>query len=526
MIRMDYMKKISVIIAAYNAEEYLSETLDSIFLQTMNDSEYEVIIINDGSSDSTLDILNSYKQTYSNLIIIDKENGGPSSARNAGLDIAKGEYVFFFDADDILEGDALSTMYETASEKQSDLLIGKYDIFNRHTTIEIHNLDDLIELEEIDKYNTDILWTFSLSNKLFRRDLIERFNLRLPPVSYSEDGAFLTQFLYRSSKIVGLDYIIFHYRRYDDMNSITASISPSKIRDYITAHQMILASAEESFLRDYPEYNTIEEAREQNSDIHNYLNTIIQKQLQIMLNQFYIQFWSLDSDTVQLLVDEINNKLKILDMRVISTLSLSFPEFSLYDIKASQEDVLKNAFFTAVLYGDLANKDNFIKSLDSLEKQNLIFMKIVVPSSMKTDIEKEGMLQGNLFFEDSNSKEELFASALNNTQTPYITFCDAEITYATGIFRFAYRQLIKHQYDFISEGIYHKEYEQPQPLLLSKIAYTVGDRTRKVTVYYIVNKKSKGGYLYSFLILREEIRTRNLMTITSFLKNRHHHGYS
>ena len=107
---------------------------------------------------------------------------------------------------------------------------------------------------------------------------------------------------------------------------------------------MILASAEESFLRDYPEYNTIEEAREQNSDIHNYLNTIIQKQLQIMLNQFYIQFWSLDSDTVQLLVDEINNKLKILDMRVISTLSLSFPEFSLYDIKASQEDVLKNAF--------------------------------------------------------------------------------------------------------------------------------------------------------------------------------------
>ena len=57
------MKKISVIIAAYNAEEYLSETLDSIFLQTMNDSEYEVIIINDGSSDSTLDILNSYKQT-------------------------------------------------------------------------------------------------------------------------------------------------------------------------------------------------------------------------------------------------------------------------------------------------------------------------------------------------------------------------------------------------------------------------------------------------------------------------------
>lgn len=469
---MENMKKISVIIAAYNAEEYLSETMDSIFLQTMDNSDYEVIVVNDGSSDNTLSILNSYKANYSNLTIIDKENGGPSFARNAGLDIAKGEYIFFFDADDILELDALTSMYDAASEKQADLLIGKYDIFNRHTTIEIHNLDDLIELEEIEKYNTDILWTFSLSNKLFKRSLIEEYNLRLPPISYSEDGAFLTQFLYRCSKIIGLDYIIFHYRRYDDMDSITASISPSKIKDYITAHQMILHSAEESFLRDYPEYNSIDDAREQNPDIHNYLNTIIQKQLQIMLNQFYIQFWSLDSNTIQLLVDEINNKLKILDMKVISTLSLSFPEFSLYDIKSSKEDVLKNAFFTAALYGDRTNKDNFMKSLDSLIKQNLIFMKIVVPVSMKADIEKEGLLQDNLFFEDSNSKEELFATTLNNAQTPYITFCDAEITYAAGSFRLAYRQLMKQQYDFISEGIYHKEYDNPQPLLFSKIAST------------------------------------------------------
>ena len=153
------MKKISVIIAAYNAEEYLSETMDSIFLQTMDNSEYEVIVINDGSSDNTLSILNSYKKNYPNLIIIDKENGGPSSARNAGLDIAQGEYVFFFDADDLLEPEALSTMYDTISEKHSDLLIGKYDIFNRHTTIEIHNLDNFCLLY------TSIILYLSVVNK-------------------------------------------------------------------------------------------------------------------------------------------------------------------------------------------------------------------------------------------------------------------------------------------------------------------------------------------------------------------------
>lgn len=459
-----------MIIAAYNAEEYLSETLDSIFSQTMDNSEYEVIVVNDGSSDSTLDILNSYKKNYSNLTVIDKENGGPSSARNSGLDIAKGEYIFFFDADDILEVDALTLMYNTASENNADLLIGKYDIFNRHTTIQIHNLDALIELEEIDKYNTDILWTFSLSNKLFKRSLIEKYNLRLPPISYSEDGAFLVQFLYRTSKIAGLDYIIFHYRRYDDMGSITASISPAKIKDYITAHQLILKAAEESFLRDYPHYHSIEEARIKNPEIHTYLNTIIRKELQIMLNQFYIQFWSLNKDTVQLLVDEINDKLKILDIKTVSTLILSFPEFSLYDIKTSRDDVLSDALFTTVLFGDDSNKDNFLKSLDSLEKQNLIFMKIVVPYSMQQTITEEGLLQENLFFEDVNTKEQLFAAASEHATTPYIAFCDAEITYTTGVFRFAYRQLLKQQYDFICEGIYHKEYEQPQPLLLSRIS--------------------------------------------------------
>lgn len=465
------MTKISVIIAAYNAEQYLSETLDSIFLQTLDNAEYEVIVVNDGSTDNTLDILNSYKKKYSNLTIIDKKNGGPSSARNSGLDIAKGEYVFFFDADDILEGDALASMYNTCSEANADLLIGKYDIFNRHTIIEIHSLDDLIEQKEIDKYNTDILWTFSLSNKLFKRGIIEKYQLRLPPISYSEDGAFFVQFLYRSTKIVGLDSIIFHYRRYEDAGSITASISPQKIHDYITAHQLILSAAQESFLRDYPKYSSIEEARTNNTDIHNYLNTIIQKELQIILNQFYIQFWSLDQKTIQMLIDEVQDKMKTLDMRTISLLDSSFPEFSLYNLQASPKEILKNAIFTAVLYGDIKNKELFIQSLDSLEKQNLIFIKIIVPSSMKKTIEDEGLMQENLFFEQASSKQELFSSVLNKASTPYITFCDAEITYATGAFRFAYRQLIK-QYDFIIQGIYHKEYEQPQPLLFSNISAT------------------------------------------------------
>lgn len=468
---MKNMRKISVIIAAYNAEKFLSETLDSIFLQTMDCSEYEVIVINDGSSDTTLDILNSYKEHYSNLIIIDKENGGPSSARNTGLDIARGEYIFFFDADDILESDALSSMYNTASSRNADLLIGKYDIFNHHTTIEVHTLDTLVTLEEIDKYNIDILWTFALWNKLFRRSLIEKYNLRFAPVSYSEDGVFVLEYLYHCNKVTGLDQIITHYRRFNNAGSITSFISPAKFSDYITAHQMMFSSAQESFLRDYPEYTSIEDARKQNPDIHNYLNTIIQKELQIILNQFYIQLWKLDSSTIKILVSEIQNLLQTLDVRTLSLLSSSFPEFSLYDIKSTKEEVLESSLFTAVLYGDSTSTENFLKTLESLENQNLIFIKIVVPYHMKKDVEKAGLIQDNIFFKDCTSKENLFTMCLQQADTPYITFCDTKITYGVNAFRLAFRHFL-YQYDFIVEGIYHKKYSEAQPLLLSRISAT------------------------------------------------------
>ena len=107
-------------------------------------------------------------------------------------------------------------MFTRAVTKSADLVIGTYDVLNTYKLSAVHTLDNLVTLDDIDKYNTDILWTFSLSNKLFKRELIEKYTLRFPDISYSEDGAFLVQFLYRSSMITGLNQVIFHYRRYNE----------------------------------------------------------------------------------------------------------------------------------------------------------------------------------------------------------------------------------------------------------------------------------------------------------------------
>ena len=162
--------KVSVIVAAYNAEKYVTETMESLANQSIDD--YEIIVVNDGSKDHTIDILRDYESRYdNNITVVDKENGGPSSARNRP-DWIWQRYVYFFDADDVLELD-IKALYERAKEKRADLVIAKYDIFNRFQTFAVNGINDLVQMEKIDKYEPQILWTFSLCNKLFKRSIID-----------------------------------------------------------------------------------------------------------------------------------------------------------------------------------------------------------------------------------------------------------------------------------------------------------------------------------------------------------------
>ena len=517
--------KISVIIPAYNSEKYLAKTLDSVVSQTLPLSEYEIIIVNDGSSDHTKDILNKYSNLYSNIIIINKENGGPSSARNAGLDIAQGEYIYFFDADDLLINTALENLFSRVQEENADLVIGKYSILNTYKLSPVHTLDDLVCLDTIDKYNTDILFTFSLSNKLFRHALIEKYSLRLPSISYSEDGAFLVQFLYRCSKITGLDQVIFHYRRYneEDAQSITASVSKAKIRDYITAHEMIISCAKESLLHDFPEYATIENAIAENDMIRNYLNLIIQKELLILLNRFYAKFWSLDESTVKYLVSQINDKLKLLNMKGICELKANLPELPLTNLSASSEAMLNHSAFTAVLYGEIESPDEFLRCLKSLTEQNMVFIKIIVPSSMKSLIQDRQLYQKNILFIDCASKKELFNKTLEEASTPYIVFCDEKIVYSTGAFRRMNKLFSRLYVDFVTEAIYHKNYGSLQPLIYSHIAADFLTSNQYDTLC-LGMEATLANKFFSVSFLRNQNINFNL-DIIDFLDKCYHTGY-
>lgn len=461
--------KISVIIAAYNAEKYLAETLDSIVNQTIDN--YEILVVNDGSTDGTMDILRAYEKEYAHLKVIDKENGGPSSARNTALAVANGEYVYFLDADDIVELDALLSLYDRAKEQNAELVIAKYDIFNQYRTFAVNDLNELVKLDVIEKYDDRILWTFSLWNKLFRRSVIISCGLCFPPISYSEDGAFTMNFVYQASRITGLDKVILHYRRMADQeaDSITASISQDKIRDYIEAHRLIVQAANKSILEDYPEYSSIEQAKEHDEEIHKYIQTISRKEIQILLDHFYGKFWSIEEKTAALLVEEILDKLQELDMRDFSLLADSHPEYSFSHLYAKQEDVLSHAFFTFVLYGKDGEEDAFLNVLQSVTVQNLISLRIVVPEHKRHCIEQAGLMQGNICFVEADSEDALFYHALSQA-SEYIVFGNTKLTYANNAFKYALKRLIKSPADFLIELVYHRNFGDIQAVLLNNIA--------------------------------------------------------
>ncbi len=202
------MPKISAIIPVYNAEKYLSRCLSSLSAQTFAD--FEIILVNDGSTDKSQKIINEYAKADSRFIQITIKNGGVSNARNIGLENAKGEFVYFLDGDDWIEPETLQILYENIGE--CDMAQAAYEeVLSDGKTVPYPINDITVESQE------DILGSYFLHdirescwNKLYRRETIGdlRFDVNL---SVAEDAVFVYSFIKKSRKIKIINRITYHY---------------------------------------------------------------------------------------------------------------------------------------------------------------------------------------------------------------------------------------------------------------------------------------------------------------------------
>lgn len=210
---------ISIVIPIYNAASTLSRCIESIQAQTYR--HFELILINDGSKDESLSICRHYAEKDNRIIVLDQPNSGVSSARNAGLAEAKGEYLYFIDPDDYAEPDLLERMLMA----QADLAVCSYRIDNLDSEGNVIFTEEKCinqavgSTVELIKEDTKIL--FPLWNKLFCRSYVEDYHIRFLPLSFWEDACFIWEYLKYADKISCIDIPMYHYTVQENKQSLS-----------------------------------------------------------------------------------------------------------------------------------------------------------------------------------------------------------------------------------------------------------------------------------------------------------------
>lgn len=207
---------ISIIVPVYNVEPYLRQCLDSIVNQTY--SNLEIILIDDGSSDGSPQICDVYASKDNRIVVIHKENGGQSEARNRGLDICKGEFISFIDSDDWVERDYIEILYNELTLHNSDISIinhnhfsldGTYNSIKAFKNETISNIDALKLL-----ITKEPIQHLLMCGKLYKKELFNE--IRFPVGQIFEEHLICYKVYYNSKKITSCNKVLYHYLKRSD----------------------------------------------------------------------------------------------------------------------------------------------------------------------------------------------------------------------------------------------------------------------------------------------------------------------
>lgn len=234
---------ISVILPVYNAEKTLSKCIKSVLEQDFTD--FELIIVNDGSKDSSLSICENYAVQDNRIQIINKQNNGVSSARNIALDNVRGKYICFIDADDWVEREYLSAFFKTSKNPDKETVIqGCFEDTETESTIKCSLPDEQYNLENFTRVflQLRILGYGYPFAKLYQTDIINEYNLRFDiNIHFIEDLLFFLNYLQYIKSLRSVSEINYHYVSYSTNLSLSYSHNPyeSEIRAYYSEKKIL-----------------------------------------------------------------------------------------------------------------------------------------------------------------------------------------------------------------------------------------------------------------------------------------------
>ena len=238
--------KISVIVPVYNTEKYLHRCIDSVLAQTYKD--FELLLIDDGSKDSSGAICDEYAARDSRVKVFHKENGGVSSARNAGLAIASGDWIMHLDGDDWIEPDMLERLIQKGEDTGADIVMGDF-LFAYSDRDILYSLPDWDnnKTASLNRYITSV-WT-CVWGGIHKRSLYEVYQLKSPQgVTYCEDFHLMARLCYHAKKVVNVHQPFYHYRQQE--GSVMHNLSKKTERDEQWVYQDIICFFKEQGVYD------------------------------------------------------------------------------------------------------------------------------------------------------------------------------------------------------------------------------------------------------------------------------------
>lgn len=237
---------VSIIVPVYNKEKYLSECVDSILRQNFKD--FELILVDDGSKDSSWNIIKEYANKDKRVVPVHQENAGVSAARNAGLDRAQGKWICFVDADDYLPKDGIQILVEHGEKSNADIVNANATRVEDDKQFKIFNFNN-----EIVKGNIyPRLVHFAPWAQLFKRSIIEEHHLRyVKGLAYSEDNVFILYYSLYASSIEFVNDSVYNYRINFDSAIQNKDYKKVAYHQMWAAHEVYKLKDKEASLRNF-----------------------------------------------------------------------------------------------------------------------------------------------------------------------------------------------------------------------------------------------------------------------------------
>lgn len=265
--------KLSIIVPVYNSEKYLRCCLNSLVNQKL-DVDNEIIIVDDGSNDSSGKICDCYRDKYKNVVVIHQQNSGVGMARNIGLKYAKGEYICFVDSDDMIETDMYRQLLNVIESNNAD--IAACNFYKLHRVQYPENIDNIIILgreECLNNLAQSELFGGYIWNKLYKKELFK--DVKFENMTMAEDALVNCKIFLHINKLVYLTQPLYHY--YANADSLTNSrYNINKLTEIVARKEMY-----ELIMKNYPQVSSRFYAR--------YMQAVIQHAVCIVENKQYLK---------------------------------------------------------------------------------------------------------------------------------------------------------------------------------------------------------------------------------------------